>query len=95
MLCFKIFVNLDKNARMLCHEGKVSLFGFIGNTLLALSSSISILFIYDLSLDLLPKALICVGVSTLIYAVLCAICYFALNENDYEVGFDFFYEHRF
>lgn len=71
---------------MLCHEGNVSLIGFIGSILSALASSFSLLFVYDFSLDSIQNTTIYFGGALILYTIVCLLSYIVNVDSDYQVS---------
>lgn len=70
---------------MLCHDGIVSLVGFLGNFVLAVLTSILVIFYLEIELNSPDNAFICITGSIGIFLIGCALCYFVLSKNDFEV----------
>lgn len=70
---------------MLCHDGIISLIGFLGNFVVTIITSILVIFCLEIELNNPENAFICVIGPIGFFVLGCALCYFILNRDDFEV----------
>lgn len=70
---------------MLCHDGIVSLIGFLGNFVASVITSILVIFYLEIKLNNPENALICLIGPVGLFLVTCALSYVVLNREDFEV----------
>lgn len=70
---------------MWCHDGKISLAGFISGIITTIFTSQIVLTVFSLDLTTLQNVLVCFAGPIGTYALFCVITYFVSNENDFAV----------
>jgi len=70
---------------MLCHEGVVSVIGFIATAVLTFLVSVLLFFVYNLSIAPIENTLIYFGCALVIYIVVCIVSYEISTSNDFQI----------
>lgn len=72
---------------MWCHDGKISLAGFISGIITTIFTSQIVLTFFSLDLSTLKNVTLCFVGPIGTYGLFCVITYFVTNENDFAVKF--------
>lgn len=70
---------------MWCHDGKISLAGFMSGIITTIFTSQIVLTFFSLDLTTLQNVMLCFVGPIGTYALFCVITYFVTNENDFAV----------
>lgn len=71
---------------MLCRDGIISIVGFLGNFVATVITSILVIFYLEIELNNPENAFVFLIGPIGLFLLGCALCYFVLNKDDFEVS---------
>lgn len=71
---------------MWCHDGKISVAGFVSGIITTIFTSQIVLIVFSLDLSTLENVMLCFVGPIGTYGLFCIITYFVTKENDFAVN---------